>query len=157
MASNEVRRKVSSQFAVLRTISGKELNVALVLELRAAGETGIYGILIPPDMKGYVIVESDGLHSVQKIVKGVKHVRGRVAGSVTYEEVERLVKVRPPLEELKPGDVVEIVAGPFKGLKATVRTVNVSKNEVEVEILEAAYPLKVFLPGDDIKPVGKRL
>ncbi|MCX8184806.1 MAG: transcription elongation factor Spt5 [Sulfolobales archaeon] len=156
MVGSETRENTLSQFAVLRTISGKELNVALVLELRAASETGIYGILIPPDLKGYIIVESEGLHSVQKIVKGVKHVRGRVAGSVTYEEVERLVRVRSPLEELKPGDVVEVVAGPFKGLKATVRTVNISKNEVEVEILEAAYPLKVFLPGDNIKPVSKR-
>ncbi|MCS7098817.1 MAG: transcription elongation factor Spt5, partial [Sulfolobales archaeon] len=150
MAGSEAGRGSSSQFAVLRTISGKELNVALVLELRAASESGIYGILIPPDLKGYIIVESDGLHSVQRIVKGMKHVRGRVAGSVAYEEVERLVKVRSLLEELKPGDVVEVIAGPFKGLKATVRTVNIPKNEVEVEILEAAYPLKVFLPGDNV-------
>lgn len=155
MGSSEVRRE-TSQFAVLRTVSGKELNVALVLELRASKEPGIYGILIPPDVRGYVIVESDGLHSVQRAAKGIKHVRGRVTGSVTYEEVERLVKVRSPLEELKPGDLVEIIAGPFKGLKATVRTVNLPKNEVEVEILEAAYPLKVFLPGDNVKPVSRR-
>ena len=156
MASVEGGRDLASQFAVLRTISGKELSVALVLELRASSEAGIYGILIPPDLKGYIIVESDGIHSVQKIVKGVKHVRGRITGSITYEEVERLVKVKSPLEELRPGDVVEVVAGPFKGLKATVRSVNLAKNEVEVEILEAAYPLKVFLPGDNVKPAGKR-
>ena len=156
MASEGARREASTQFAVLRTISGKELNVALVLELRASSEPGVYGILIPPDVKGYIIVESDGLHSVQRIVRGVKHVRGRVAGSVTYEEVERLVRVKSPLEDLKPGDIVEIVAGPFKGLKATVRSISMAKNEVEVEILEAAYPLKVFLPGDNIKPVSKR-
>ncbi len=156
MDSGEARKEASPQFAVLRTVSGKELNVALVLELRASRESGIYGILIPPDVKGYVIVESDGLHSVQRVAKGVKHVRGRVAGSVTYEEVERLVRVRSPLEELGPGDLVEVIAGPFKGLKATVRTVNLSKNEVEVEILEAAFPLRVFLPGDSIKPVSRR-
>ncbi len=156
MDSSETRGGGSSQFAVLRTVSGKEFNVALVLELRASRETGIYGILIPPDVRGYVIVESDGLHSVQRVAKGVKHVRGRVTGSVTYEEVERLVRVRSPLEELKPGDVVEVIAGPFKGLKATVRTINLSKNEVEVEILEAAYPLKVFLPGDNVKPASRR-
>lgn len=156
MVNEDVRSEASTQFAVLRTISGKELNVALVLELRASTESGIYGILIPPDVKGYIIVESDGLHSVQRILKGVKHVRGRVAGSVTYDEVERLVRVRSPLEGLKPGDIVEVVAGPFRGLKASVRSINTARNEVEVEILEAAYPLKVFLPGDNIKPVSRR-
>lgn len=145
-----------TQFAVLRTISGREMSVALILELRAAGEDGVYSILVPPDVKGYIIVEAEGIHVVQKIAKGVKHVRGRVTGSITFEEVERLVKVKSPIEELKPGDVVEIVAGPFKGLRAAVRSVNVAKNEVEAEILEATYPLKVFLPGDSVKLAERR-
>lgn len=154
MASS--RSTSTTQFAVLRTISGREVSVALILELRATGEGGIYSILVPPDVKGYIIVEAEGIHVVQRAAKGVKHVRGRVAGSITFEEVERLVKVKSPIEELKPGDIVEIVAGPFKGLRAAVRTVNVAKNEVEVEILEATYPLKVFLPGDSVKLAERR-
>jgi transcriptional antiterminator NusG len=150
------RSTSTSQFTVLRTIAGREASVALVLELRAAAESGIYSILVPPDVRGYIIVEAEGIHVVQKAVRGLKHVRGRVAGSITFEEVERLVRVKSPIEELRPGDIVEIVAGPFKGLRAAVRTVNVAKNEVEVEILEAAYPLKVFLPGDSVKLAERR-
>ncbi len=145
-----------SKFFIVRTTARQELNAALLLEARARGMgEGFYSIIIPPDVKGYLILEVKGLHLVYGLIKDIKHVRGRATGSISVEELKRLMLVESVISELKPGDVVEIISGPFKGLKASVISVNAQKNEVTLNILEASYKLEATLPGDYVKPVKK--
>lgn len=145
-----------SKFFIVRTTARQELNAALLLEARAKGMgEGFYSIIIPPDVKGYLILEVRGLHLVYGLIKDIKHVRGRATGSISVEELKRLILVESVINELKPGDVVEIISGPFKGLKASVISVNTQKNEVTLNILEASYKLEATLPGDYVKPVKK--
>lgn len=146
----------SSKFFIVRTTARQELNAALLLEARAKGMgEGFYSIVIPPDVKGYIILEVKGLHLVYGLIKDMKHVKGRATGSISVEELERLIVTKPVISELKPGDVVEITSGPFKGLKASVLSVNAQKNEVTLNILEASYKLEATVPGDYVKPVKK--
>lgn len=145
------------KYVILRTTAGQELNVALMLEslIRNTETKGIYSIIIPPKVKGYIIIETEGHHIVHKIAKDIKHVKRQAMGSLTEEEVERLLKVVSPLEELRPGDIVEVVSGPFKGLKAQIISVNVSKRTVTLNILEASFKMEVTLPADDVKPAKR--
>ena len=57
---------------------------------------------------------------------------------------------------LEEGDIVEIIGGPFRGMKAKILRVEVAKNEVILNILESAYPLQITVPGDYVKLVRKR-
>ena len=145
------------KYVILRTTAGQELNVALMLEslIRNTGTKGIYSIIIPPRVKGYIIIETEGHHIVHKVAKDIKHVKGQAMGSLSEDEVERLIKVASPLEEFRPGDIVEVVSGPFKGLKAQIINVNVSKRTVTLNILEASFKMEVTLPADDVKPVKR--
>lgn len=145
------------KYVILRTTAGQELNVALMLEslVRNSGTKGVYSIIIPPKVKGYIIIETEGHHIVHKVAKDIKHVKGQAMGSLTGDEVEKLIKVVSPLEELHPGDVVEVISGPFKGLKAQVVSVNLNRRTVTLNILEASFKMEVTLPADDVKPAKK--
>ncbi|MCC6022008.1 MAG: transcription elongation factor Spt5, partial [Desulfurococcaceae archaeon] len=110
---------------------------------------------IPPDIKGYIILEVKGLHIIYNLIKDIKHVKGRATGSISIEELEKLIITKPVITELKPGDLVEIISGPFKGLKATVVSVNLQRNEVTLNMLESSYKLEATVPGDYVRPVKK--
>jgi transcriptional antiterminator NusG len=150
--------KENLKYLVLRTTVNQEINVALMLESIASGlkASGLYSIIVPPDIRGYIVLEAKGLHSVNRLIRDIKHVKGSAIGSLSWEEVERLIKTVSPIEKIRIGDVVEIVSGPFKGLKARVLSVDTQKNMVTVRMLEASYSMEATIPGDDIRPVKKK-
>jgi len=156
-ASNS-SEKENLKYLVLRTTVNQEINVALMLESIASGlnASGLYSIIVPPDIRGYIVLEARGLHSVNRLIRDIKHVKGSAIGSLSWEEVERLIKTVSPIEKIRIGDVVEIVSGPFKGLKARVLSVDTQKNMVTVRMLEASYSMEATIPGDDIRPVKKK-
>lgn len=146
----------SSRFFIVRTTARQELNAALLIEARTKNvNDGLYSIVIPPDIKGYIILEVKGLHLIYNLIKDIKHVKGRATGSISIEELEKLIITKPVITELKPGDLVEIISGPFKGLKATVVSVNLQRNEVTLNMLESSYKLEATVPGDYVRPVKK--
>ncbi len=148
--------KRRTAFYAVRVTAGQELNVALLMEMRANSmKLPVGAIVVPPGVKGYVIVEAPGIHVVYSLASELKHVKGTAAGMVSPEELERLISPKPILEEVKEGELVEVVAGPFRGLKAQVLRVNKAKGEVTLNILEAAYPLQVTVPGDYIRPLKR--
>ncbi len=148
----------TAKYLVLRTTVNQELNVALMLESIASSmnDSGLYAIIVPPEIRGYIILEAKGLHVVNRLIRDIKHVKGGAVGSLREDEVERLIRVVSPVEKVKPGDIVEVVSGPFKGLKARVISVDVQKNVVTVRMLEASYSMEATLPGDDIRPLKKK-
>ena len=167
MVSNEggeVKEEVSAKrswpikYVVLRTTARQEMNVALMLESIAKGLStkGLYAIVVPPEIRGYLIIEAEGLHIVHRLARDIKHVKGKAMGSLKKDEVQKLIKTVSPIEKIRPGDTVEIVSGPFKGLKAKVLSVDMQKNVVVVRMLEASYSMEATIPGDDVRPVKKK-
>ena len=55
------------------------------------------------------------------------------------------------IRDSKAGMKVELIAGPFKGEKAKVMRVNDAKEEVTVELLEAAVKIPVTLHAEHIR------
>jgi len=151
----EEEKSTTAVFAV-RTTAGQEKNVANLLEARVEmGKLPIKAILVPEMLKGYVFIEADGPHSVEKVIAGIKHVRSRVPGIVTFPEVERYIVIKPVIEELDEDDIVEIVGGPFKGMRAKITRVDKTKEEVTLELLEATFTLPITVHADYVKLVEK--
>ncbi|BBD72557.1 transcription elongation factor Spt5 [Sulfodiicoccus acidiphilus] len=144
-------------YYVLKVTSGQELNVALMMEerIKANNISEVYAILIPPELKGYVVVEASGAHVVRLITAGIRYFRGLAHGLLTREEVLSFVSKRTVQIGLKPGDVVEIASGPFRGFQAQVARVEEAKGEVVLNILESAYPLQVTVPADNVKQIKR--
>ncbi len=149
-------RLPESMFFAVRTTARQEVNVALIVEAHAKERNlAIYSIIVPPEMKGYVILETSGLHAVYEAIKGLKHVRGRASGALRWEDIEGLIKPKPLVELLSIGQEVEIVAGPFRGMKAKIVDIDKARNEVILNLLEASYPLTITVPVEYVRPSKK--
>ena len=133
---------------------GQERNVALMLTDKAkVEELPIVAILAPTTLKGYVIVETAAPHAVDQLIRGMMHTRERVQGLVDPSEVDHYLETKPAIEGLEVDTVVEVVAGPFKGMQAKVVRVDTSKEEVTVELLEAAFTLPITVHADYVREV----
>jgi len=142
------------KFYVIETIGGMEEKVALVLAQRAlAKDLGVGSIVVPSDMKGMVIVEVKGLSDLIDLVTGVRNVKRKRPIPVTPEDVEKIVKPVVEVPGLSVGDVVEIVAGPFRGKRGRVVEVSESKGEVKLQILDAEYGMIATVPLEEVRKV----
>ncbi len=153
----EKKDRERSGFYAVRTTAGQELNVALLIENRARySKLDVRSIIVSPSVKGYVIIEAGGLHVVYEAVRDIKHVKPQAPVMIPRDDIERILIPKPVIEGLEEGDIVEIIGGPFRGMKAKILRVEVAKNEVILNILESAYPLQITVPGDYVKLVRKR-
>jgi len=140
-------------YAVKVTV-GQERNVALMLADKAKVEgLPIASILSPIELRGYIIVETAAPHAVDQLIRGMRHTRERVSGMVNPTEVDHYLETRPAFEGLELGTLVEVIAGPFKGMQAKVVRVDPAKEEVTVEILEAAFTLPITVHADYVREV----
>lgn len=142
-------------FAV-RTTTGQERNVAkLVTAKIEMKKIPIKAILVPETLRGYVFIEAGGPHFVEEAIAGIKHVRSRVPGLVSFSEVERYIVRKPIIEELSENDIVEVTGGPFKGMRAKITRIDKAKEEVTLELLEATFTLPITVHSDYVKLVEK--
>jgi len=141
---------------VVRTTAGQERNVAEAIEARIkANELPIYSILAPETLRGYVFVEALGSHTVDEAIAGIKHAKSHVPGVAGISDVEKFLITKPVIEELTIGDTVEITGGPFKDMKAKIVRVDKVKEEVTIELLEAAFTLPITVHADYVKLLEK--
>jgi len=149
-------KKISTSVFAVRTTAGQERNVANLILVRVESvKLPIKAILVPEMLKGYVFVEAEGPHVVEEAIAGIKHVKSRVPGIVSFPEVERYIVVKPVIEELDEGDEVEIISGPFKGMKAKITRIDKTKSEVTLELLEATFTLPITVHADYVKVTQK--
>ena len=148
--------KMSTAIFAVRTTAGQEKNVANLIEAKVKmKDLQVNAILVPELLKGYVFIEADGPHSVEKAITGVKHVRSRVPGVVTFPEIERYIVIKPVIEKLDADDLVEVIGGPFKGMRAKITRVDKAKEDVTLELLEATFTLPITVHADYVKLVEK--
>ncbi len=151
-----VEKPPESQIYVVKTTSGQEANVAQLLYTRAlANKLPIYAIMVTEELRGYVFVEAAGPHFVDDAASGVKHVKQRLHGIVSVSDLERYLVVRPIVEELNVDDLVEVIGGPLKGMRAKIVKVDRVKNEVTLELLEAAVTMPITVNADYVRLVSR--
>jgi transcriptional antiterminator NusG len=92
---------------------------------------------------------------VEEAITGVKHVRSRIPGIVSFAEIERYIVKKPIIEELNENDIVEVTGGPFKGMRAKITRIDKTKAEVTLELLEATFTLPITVNSDYVKLVEK--
>ncbi len=154
MEKNE--KKLETKIFAVRTTTGQERNVGkLVAAKIEMKKIPIKAILVPETLRGYVFIEANGPHFVEEAIAGIKHVRSRVPGLVSFSEVERYIIRKPIIEELSESDIVEVTGGPFKGMRAKITRIDKTKEEVTLELLEATFTLPITVHSDYVKLVQK--
>src|SRR5437879_12498005 len=79
---------------------------------------------------------------LEEVVAGLRRARAVVKGEgestgIAFSEIEAYLTPKPIVSGIMEGDIVELVAGPFKGEKARVMKVDETKVEMYVELMEA--------------------
>jgi transcriptional antiterminator NusG len=146
-----------SKFFAVKTTANQERVVANLMDMAARKHNlNVYSILAPKELKGYVIVEAETPDDLLKAIRGLPHVKGVVKGEVNFSEIEHFLTPKKAAEQIREGDKVEVVSGPFKGELAIVKRVDEAKNEITVELLEAVVPIPVTVKADHVRVIDKK-
>ncbi|MBN2067829.1 MAG: transcription elongation factor Spt5 [Candidatus Diapherotrites archaeon] len=138
----------------VRTTVGQESLVVDILNNRIKSETlPIYSISVIPGLKGYVLIEAQDELTIRLSIANTPHIKGQgiVKGAVKADELGGLLESKPLMQSIKEGAKVELIAGPFKRERAKVLRVNPTKEEVTVELLEAAVKIPLTIKAEHIR------
>jgi len=85
----------------------------------------------------------------------IPYARGIMAAPVKYSEIEHMLEQVKHEMNIQKSDIVEIISGPFKRENAKVTRIDKAKEEVVVELLEAAVPIPITVKMDAVKVVRR--
>jgi transcriptional antiterminator NusG len=146
----------TSKFFAIRTTGGQEHVVAKLLENRIAiKKLDIQSILVLDSLKGYIVIEAPDANIVYETLTGIRHIRGQIRGELPFKDIEGFLVKKPTVTELSVDDTVEIIGGPFKGMRAKITRVDYEKQEATVILLDAPYQLPVTVDANYLKLVQK--
>ncbi len=137
---------------VVKTTANQERSVANILgQLAQRDHYDIRAILVPDELRGYILVESGDRDELAQAVQMVQHARSLVQGESNIEEVEHFLTPKPTVTGISVDSIVELISGPFKGEKARVKRVDEAHEEITVELFEAMVPIPVTVRGDHVR------
>ncbi len=140
----------------VKTVVGREEDVAELIYANAKkNDLEVFSVFVLPGIKGFVFVEASSLDEVYMALRGLYYIKGLIKKEIPLEEIVSILKKEEKEIEVKKGDIVEIIAGPFKGEKAKVIRVDSSRDEITVEILGAVIPIPVTLKKDNVRVIKK--
>jgi transcriptional antiterminator NusG len=140
-----------------RVTTGQEHVVADMLVKKIKKEAhSIKSIAVFDDLRGYIIIEAENEADIRKAIFGLPHIRGVLSKTIGMNEIDGLIEAaKPPILSINKDDLVEVKSGPFKGEKAKVMRVDKNKEELTVELIEAAVPIPVTIKADTVKVFKK--
>jgi len=156
---------VSAYLYIVKTTIGQEEKVAREMQARLSG-TGslqdirdeIYGVLHPSVMRGYIFVEASAFHHVEKLIgragdrtTPLKNCSRVLPGTAPLGDVTPYLEPKAATAGIEEGDIVEIRVGAFKGERARVTNIAETKEEVTVELFEAAVPIPITVRADQVR------
>jgi transcription termination/antitermination protein NusG len=141
-----------SKFFAIRTTGGQERVVANLLQTRAnTKKLQIRSIIVLDSFKGYMIVEAPDSNAAYEALAGIRHVRGQIRGDLPFKDIEGYLVKKPVVSELSTNDTVEVIAGPFKSMKAKITRVDYEKQEATVVLLDSPYQIPVTVDANYLK------
>lgn len=143
------------EYYIVRTNPGKEFKfIETCYQVVSKKENhGIYSIFSPETVKGYVFVEANSLSSVVDSLRGVPNNKGVIRNPISFEELTKYFEKEGEQVVVNERDIVEMIAGPFKGDRARVVRIVPGKDEIIIEPLGMAVPIPITLSRDDIRVI----
>jgi len=141
----------------IKTQIGKEEVVAGLLERRAKkAKADILSILVAPELRGYLFVETYDKQQLKNMIKTISYVRGMLEGETNIQEIEHFLTPASSVAKIAEGDIVEMIAGPFRGETAKVIHIDDAKEEITVELFEALVPIPITVRGEQVRVIKRK-
>jgi transcription termination/antitermination protein NusG len=148
----ELKPGLDSKFYAIRITGGQEKVVANILQNKiTTKKIRILSILVLDNFKGYIIVEAPDSNVAFEALHGVRHVRGQIRGELPFKDIEGYLVKKPVVSDLNIDDTVEVIAGPFKAMKAKITRVDYEKQEATVVLLDSPYQIPVTVDANYLK------
>jgi transcriptional antiterminator NusG len=145
-------QEVKSHLFAIRTTGGQEKVVMNLLENKIKmKKINVQSVLLVDNLKGYVVLEAVDANDAFNAIQGIRHIRGQLRGELEFKDIEGYLIKKSTVSELAVDSVVEIIGGPFKGMKATITRVDHEKEEATVILLDASYQLPVTVDANYLK------
>tara|TARA_Y100000310_G_C20703043_1_gene831889 strand:+ start:5034 stop:5723 length:690 start_codon:yes stop_codon:yes gene_type:complete len=151
-----VLRSINMPIFALRTTSNREDQVFdFVTSNISKKGLDVYGVVRAHGLRGYIFLEARDRESAEESYQGVPYARGLLPAPIDYAEIENMLEQVKVEVNIRKGDIVEIISGSFKRDQAKVSRVDQDKEEVVVELLEAAVPIPMTLSLDSVKVIRR--
>lgn len=140
----------------LRTTANREDQVMEFVTSNAQKKKlEVYSVIRPHGMRGYIFVEAASKTDAEQAAYNVPYARGILPKPVEYTEIEHMIEQVKREINIQKNDIAEIISGPFKREKAKIIRVDKAKEEVVVELLQAAVPIPITVKLDAVKVIRR--
>lgn len=140
----------------LRTTANREDQVMDFVSSNAARKKlEVYSIIRPHGMRGYIFLEAGSRSDAEQAAFGVPYARGLLPNIIQYSEIEHMLEQVKKEVNIQKNDIAEIISGPFKREKCKITRIDRTKEEVVVELLEAAVPIPITVKMDAVRVIRR--
>ena len=168
----ENKKIIDAEFSTKSEESGKNLENETIFALRTTANRedqvmdfitsnakkkglGVYSVVRPHGMRGYIFIEAATRTDAEQSAFNVPYARGILGKPVEYKEIEHMLEQVKKEVNIQKNDICEIISGPFKREKAKITRIDKQKEEVVVELLEAAVPIPITVKLDAVKVIRR--
>ena len=142
-------------FALRVTANREDQVMSFVASNVARKKIDVYSVIKPHGMRGYIFVEAETRSDAEQAAYGVPYARGILPNEINYKEIEHMLEQVKKEVNIQKNDIAEIISGPFKREKCKITRIDKAKEEVVVELLDAAVPIPITIKMDAIKVIRR--
>jgi len=151
-----VEESTEPRIYALRTTANREDQVmSFVTSNAARKKLEVYAVVRPHGMRGYIFIEAGSRTDAEQAAFGVPYARGLLPSIIQYAEIEHMLEQVKKEANIQKNDIAEIISGPFKREKCKITRIDKVKEEVVVELLEAAVPIPLTLKMDAVRVIRR--
>ncbi|MGM5484411.1 MAG: transcription elongation factor Spt5 [Nanobdellota archaeon] len=147
---------MENKIFAIRTTANREDQVLDFISSNAKKKKlDIFSAVRPHGMRGYIFLEASSRSDAEQAAYNVPYARGVLPNEIEYKEIEHMLEQVKKDVNIKKNDIAEIISGPFKREKCKITRVDKGKDEVVVELLEAAVPIPITVKMDAVKVIRR--
>ncbi len=140
----------------LRTTANREDQVMdFVVSNAQKKKLEVFSVIRPHGMRGYIFLEAGSKADAEQAAFNVPYARGILPQELEYKEIEHMLEQVKRDMNIRKNDIAEIISGPFKREKCKITRIDKQKEEVVVELLEAAVPIPITVRMDAVKVIRR--
>ena len=156
-SDNEISKKEKTKIFSVKTQVGKEQNAADLVNARAdKSKIDIPSVLVTPELRGYIFIEGYNKERINDMIKTISYARNMLDGDIPVDQIEHFLVPTSAVAKIEEGDIVEMVAGPFRGETAKVTHIDDTKEEITVELFESVVPIPITVRGEQVRVVKRK-
>ena len=135
----------------MRVKNGKEKDAALAFKEKAEfKDRNIFSVLVIENVMGYIFVEGNK-HDIESTCSDVSQYRAKILGKTSLEDLNKHLEPKPTIQGVNVGDIVEIISGPFKGSRAKIVSMIMTREEITVELLDSRITIPIVIHADYVR------